>query len=102
MKPPKWDCEQEIAAATSQFSIRFGPPTTSPTSPEQWIAPETVPSTFRFRIVAPETRKNGAIALSEPDRATVSVFDPPSKVPRKGLLWVPTVLTMGPMLAQRR
>ena len=102
MKPPKWDCEQEIAAATSQFSIRFGPPTTSPTSPEQWIAPETVPATFRFRIVAPEMRKNGAIALSEPDRATVSVFDPPSKVPANGCSAVPTGTVTEPMSAPRR
>ena len=79
MKPPKWEPEEEIAAATSQLSIRFGEPPIAPTRPEQCILPETVPATFRFRIVAPETRENGAMKSAEPDKVTVSVFDPPSK-----------------------
>ena len=60
MKPPKWEREEEIAAATSQFSIKLVPSTMMPTRPEQCMPPATVPATTRLPIVAPPMAENGA------------------------------------------
>ena len=102
IKPPQYVSIAVILAATSQFSMTFGPPTMEPTRPEQCRKPVTVPATVRFKIVAPSMDVNGAKACDVPLRLTVSVWLPPSKAPMKGWADVPTDVETGPTLAASR